>query len=93
MAKEPGPRNYRTDQMNVIEEVDASLTRAFDEARVKLEIAGVRRGAEQGAFCFQCGCEQFEPHLPFGLDWGGDHPFNPCMRLGCGHAFTKHYVY
>jgi hypothetical protein len=95
MPKEHNPRSLNAEQLKALDEVQATLTRAFDEARAQLEAAGLgRERAEQGAFCFRCNCDQFDPHLPFGLDIGSeDHPFNPCMRLGCGHSFLDHYVY
>ena len=94
MAQTQNSRNWTSSKLKVIDEVEESVTRAFVEARARLQGDGIRRSAEQGSFCFSCSCEQFLARDPLGLDLGGgDHPANPCLRAGCGHGFLRHYVY
>jgi hypothetical protein len=94
MAENLGFRSWTMDRQSAIDDAGKNLASAFAVARARLESVGVRRDADQGAFCFSCQCEGFLMRDPLGLTLGGgDHPFNPCLRAGCGHDFLKHYVY
>jgi hypothetical protein len=81
-----GKRTLNAAQTEALDESEASLTKAYDEAREKLRAAGF--GAEDqpnGSFgCLRCDCEGFRRPPGGGLR---------CAQPGCGHSFFRHDVW
>jgi hypothetical protein len=89
------PDTYLTaDQTKVLDEVEATLGHAFDEARARLSMVGVSResGGSGGFGCLRCSCEFFLSRNPEGLEPGSEFPPGACMRLGCAHRLTSHNI-
>jgi hypothetical protein len=91
MGSEQRDPSWTTEQLRVLDEVEATLKRAFDEARRRLSAVGVAR--DSGDFgCLRCSCEFFLARSPEGLEPGAEFPGGGCMRIGCGHLFTSHNI-
>jgi hypothetical protein len=74
-------------QKHALDEAEAALTKAYDDARAKLRAAGLgpRDQSEGGSFrCLRCDCEGFQRAPGGGLR---------CARPGCGHSFFRHDVF
>ncbi|HEX8662724.1 MAG TPA: hypothetical protein VF744_01690 [Beijerinckiaceae bacterium] len=93
MAQEQlGRRNLADYQTKVLDEIEASLTRAFDESRAKLspikkDFPGEGFPEEGSLHCFRCECPQFVQRP------GGGSSRLSCGRFGCGHSFFSHDVF
>ena len=80
-------RDYKlTDaQLKALDEAEAIMTRALDEARAKISRGGGARGWESRCLVGPADhCEAFVQPAGGGLK---------CKRSGCGHFFTRHDVF
>ena len=88
MAQEQGGHNWVADQREVLDEAEAILAQAFDEARAKLST--IREVDELGfSRCLRCSCEFFVSRNPDTIP-GAEAPLMACMRIGCRHLFASH---
>ena len=74
-------------QTKALDESEAYLTKAYEEARGKLRAAGFSSEEQpaNGSFeCLRCDCEGFQRPTGGGLR---------CARSGCGHSFFRHDVW
>lgn len=92
MAEELSRRNWTADQIKALDEADAIMNRAFDEARAELVPRGLIDDLEF-ARCLRCSCEFFLLQNPEGLVPGSEAPPLACMRLGCRHLVTSHNIF
>jgi hypothetical protein len=91
VGSEERDRSWTTEQLRVLDEVEATLKRAFGEARRRLSAVGVAR--DSGDFgCLRCSCEFYLARSPEGLEPGADFPGGGCMRIGCTHLITSHNI-
>jgi hypothetical protein len=75
--------------MDALNEADAILIRAFDEARGK--VSNLPAGDKIGGRCLRCSCEYLIPHNRDVIP-GADAPYLGCMGLGSRHLLTSHVL-
>ena len=83
----PRQKTINDAQSKVLDDAEANLTKAYEQARADLRAAGFGsdEASEGGAFeCLRCDCEGFERPTGGGLR---------CARSGCGHSFFRHDVF
>ncbi len=79
MAKQ----NLTREQTDAFDEVETTLTRAFDEARSKMAAVGFR-SEDDFTSCTLCDCEGFIHQQGTSLI---------CKRPTCRHSFFRHNVW
>jgi hypothetical protein len=84
------PRGLTNEEIAALDEADAFLLGAFNEARAR--VSDVHGGDKLGGRCLRCdSCEYFIPLNPDVIP-GGEAPYLGCMRLGCRHLLTSHVL-
>lgn len=78
MAKER--RKLTGEQRKILDEADANITRAYQDAREKLSAAGWPEPTNESTECLVCDCEEFLPA----------HGIHRCARPRCGHSIIRH---
>jgi len=89
MVDKLSPRELTAEEIAALDEADALLIRAFDEARAK--VSDLHGGDKLGGRCIRCSCEYFIPRNPDVIP-GSEAPYLGCMRLGCGDLLTSHVL-
>jgi hypothetical protein len=75
-------------QFKALDDAEAIMTRAFDEARAKISAAGVPGEGSTRCLVGPPHCDAFvQPTGGSGADR------LKCKRQGCGHFFTRHDVF
>jgi hypothetical protein len=88
VVDELNPRRLTAEEIAALDEADALLIGAFNEARAK--VSDAHGGDKLGGRCLRCNsCEYFIPLNPDVIA-GGEAPYLGCMRIGCGHLLTSH---
>jgi hypothetical protein len=77
-------RKLTDEQRSAIDDVGDELDKALASAREKLSHIGIDDD-DGSTHCLVCSCPSFVAPA---------HPVpNKCERTGCGHFFTRHYVF
>lgn len=84
-------RSWTADQSKVLDDAEAILDRAFNEAAAVLASGGLGDDIEPSS-CLRCSCEFFVPRGPDIIP-GAEAPRLACMRIGCRHLYTSHRIF